>query len=378
MKPTGRAYARGDGGGLELAVTPKGTKVWRWRYRFAGAPQSVTLGRWPRMSLDHARKRREGLRRRVDAGENPAAGGRLLKARRTRVEEFGARWVAEVVRKARKNTAPVERLLEREVYPRLGRQAIAGVTSEDVQALVFAKRDAGRPAAAAAIRNTLKRMFDYARVCHIVTPNPAEATPLKFLGQRRSRSRTLSAAELRAFLGILRQAQTGSSRLGLRMALALELILLTLARKSELRLARWEHIDLDKRVWEIPAELSKTGVPHIVYLSGRAVEILEQLRRLAGRAEVVLPARESLTQPVTASALNKAVARVKWGMPGWTPHDLRRTGATILNELGYNADVIEKALNHAARGIRAVYNRAQYAEQRRQMLEEWATWLERL
>jgi integrase len=166
--------------------------------------------------------------------------------------------------------------------------------------------------------------------------------------------------------------------INLRLRMALKIILLTLCRKSELRLARWEHIDFARGVWEIPAELSKTGMPHIVYLSRQAVECLETLKRLAGRAQVVLPARWAVTQPICESTLNGLMLQVRWGIPHFTPHDLRRTGSTTLNELGYNADWIEKALNHSAKGIRGVYNRAQYGEQRRKMLQEWADWLERL
>jgi len=92
----------------------------------------------------------------------------------------------------------------------------------------------------------------------------------------------------------------------------------------------------------------------------------------------VLPAQSSRTQPLSPSALNTAIARVDWAMPHFTPHDLRRTGSTILNEQGYAPDWIEKALNHAVKGVRGVYNRAQYAEQRRQMLGEWAEWIEKL
>ena len=86
----------------------------------------------------------------------------------------------------------------------------------------------------------------------------------------------------------------------------------------------------------------------------------------------------SATQPMTPSALNKAIGRLEWGMEHFTVHDLRRTGSTALNEKGYPADVIEKALNHSVRGIRGIYNKAQYAEQRKKMLAEWAGWLEGL
>jgi integrase len=287
------------------------------------------------------------------------------------VRIFAERWLEEIVAKVRRDPEPVRRLLEREVYPWIGGTRVAYVRAEDLRRLVFRKRDAGREAAAGAMRQTLKRLFDYAVTCELVEANPMLATPMKFVAKRHPRRRTLSAAELRVFF-----ERTHDSRLGVVHGCVLRLILLTLCRKSELRLARWDQIDFERGIWEVPAELSKTGLPHIVYLSRQAAAELGQLKAFAARSQCVVPMRNGITEPVSASALNKAMTRVRWGMPKFTPHDLRRTGATILNEQGYDADVIEKALNHAVRGVRGIYNRAQYAEQRKAMLQEWADWLD--
>jgi integrase len=108
------------------------------------------------------------------------------------------------------------------------------------------------------------------------------------------------------------------------------------------------------------------------------VALFKRLKEMGGRAEVVLPMRDALTEPIGAAALNQAMARVKWGFPHFTPHDLRRTASTHLNEQGYNADWIEKALNHTPLGVRGTYNRAQFGEERRRMLQEWADYLEGL
>ncbi|HVC48475.1 MAG TPA: hypothetical protein VND90_14640 [Terracidiphilus sp.] len=168
--------------------------------------------------------------------------------------------MAEVVRKVRKDPRVVERYLERDVFPVIGGRPIASVTGPEVQKLIFERRDQGRPAAAAAIRHLLKRMFDYAQVCAVVQGNPADATPLKFVAQHRPRTRYLTEDELRTFKQRLRDP-----KLGLQTALVLELILLTLCRKSELLLARWEQVDLARGVWAAPPEASKTGGAHIVY-----------------------------------------------------------------------------------------------------------------
>ena len=145
-------------------------------------------------------------------------------------------------------------------------------------------------------------------------------------------------------------------------------------------LARWEHVDIGKAEWHIPAENSKTGKPHIVYLSPQALALFAELRSLAGGSELVLPGRGSLTKPFAHNAMNNALKVALRGqhIPTFTIHDLRRTASTLLHEHGWPADVVEKALNHTIGGVRGVYNRAEYAGQRREMLGFWGEYVEGL
>jgi integrase len=158
--------------------------------------------------------------------------------------------------------------------------------------------------------------------------------------------------------------------------------LLTLARKSELLLAKWKDVSLDAREWLIPAENAKTGKPHMVYLSTQVADMFLELKALAGDSELVMPGRSSLSKPFAKNALNKALEGLTFDMDPLTImnpltiHDLRRTGATLLTEQGFNKDVIEKALSHEREGIRAVYILAEYAEQRRKMLQWWADYVD--
>jgi integrase len=210
-------------------------------------------------------------------------------------------------------------------------------------------------------------------ICGIVTSNPTSATPNKFIAKRRDRERALSEAEIGLFLRRLT-----ASDLDGRLKCALRLILLTLVRKSELRLARWEHVDLTRGEWEIPPEASKTGKGQIVYLAPQAKRLFEQIAPLSARHGCVLATANSQNFPISASTLNRALNRYQAGMVHFTVHDLRRTAATRLSEMGYAADWIEKAMNHTIRGVRGVYNRAQYAEERRKMLTEWAASVDRM
>lgn len=370
LMPREKRYSLADGDGLQLTMMPSGRKSWAWRYRLHGAAGAIGLGVWPEMSLAQARAAMRQTRTAIEAGASREAA--QIVDKRITLADFGKRWMAEVVAKARKNPRTMERYLERDVYPLLGRRRVAEITGWEVQRLIFARRDAGRPEAAAALRYLLKRLFDYALVCGVIEKNPTDLTPLKYVTQHRSRSRTLSEAELRSFFQGVRNPHLG------RLGPALEIMLLTLCRKSELRLARWEHVDLARAEWHLPEELSKSGLPQIFYLSRQAVALFERLKKMAGLAEMVLPARNAIQVAMTPSTLNKAMERVHWGIPHFTPHDLRRTGSTLLNEMGYSADWIEIALGHVIPGIRGIYNRARYGAERRKMLQEWADWLDRL
>jgi integrase len=135
----------------------------------------------------------------------------------------------------------------------------------------------------------------------------------------------------------------------------------------ELLFARWADVHLDEVEWHIPAENSKTGTPHIVYLPKKAVGLFRELQALAGGSELVMPGRGSLTKPFAHNAINIALKKALQGqnIPVFTIHDLRRTASTLLHENGWPTDMVEKALNHTVGGVRGVYNRAEYAEQRR-------------
>ena len=193
----------------------------------------------------------------------------------------------------------------------------------------------------------------------------------RYIGRARSRSRVLTSPELRLYLRTIY-----ASNIRRQFKLAIHLLILTLSRKSELLQARWEHIDLEASEWMVPIEHAKTAKPHMVYLSKQAVALLRELKALAGDSELVLPGRGSLTRPFAANALNKALDGLTFEMDPLTIHDLRRTGATMLTEKGFNRDVIEKALSHEAKGIRAVYILAEYADPRRKMLQWWADYVD--
>jgi integrase len=343
---------------LGLEIQPSGIKSWRFRFKREGKPAKINLGRWPAVGLATARLRRDVL-----AG---------FKQGEITVKHFAEKYLRDVVSKTRRDIRGVERYFARDIFPRLGTRPISSIEADEVREIVFTRRDAGKPQAAIAIRNLLKRLWDYAIVCGVAAVNPATATPIKFIAKTTSRSRTLDENELRIFLRAI--------DLNRRLDIALLLILLTLTRKSELRLARWSEFNLYSipAEWNIPPEHSKMGNGQIVYLSRQAVELLQLLKPMIAGNTYVLPARGSRETPTGCSTLNRALGRIPHGLQHFTVHDLRRTASTMLAEQGNAPDVIEKALNHRLRGVRGIYNRAEYGPQRLKMLQEWADYLDKL
>ena len=376
LKPRPTRYFVTDDRGLSLEVYPTGGVAWRYRYRLNGKLEKVALGKYPALSLKAARAKRDALATTVAQGQSPAKQKQLHKvalANETTVREFGERYFTDVVTRDRKDTKILRRYLDKELYPAFGDRPLRNVAAADVQRIVFEKRDHGFPAAAADIRNLCKRMWDYALVRGLADTNPALALPVRFITKARPRTRALSPEEIRTYLQWL--YKSGIRR---QFKLALHLILLTLVRKAELQLAQWSHVDFDASEWHIPEQNSKMRKPHIVYLSAQAAELFHELKALAGNSDWVLPGRSGPQKPFAHNALNKALNGVNIPIDPFTIHDLRRTGSTRLHEAGFPSDVIEKALNHTIGGVRGIYNRAEYATQRREMLQIWADYVDAL
>src|ERR1035441_586823 len=374
LKPQAKRYLVSDDGGLSLDVLPSGKMAWLFRYRQGGKQERVTLGQYPALSLKAARAARDEKATQVANGKSPAAEEKQKRsglATNPTVREFGERYYKEQVVANWKDPKTIRRYLDNEIFPSLGDRLLKDVTALDVQALVYRKRDNGQVSAAIQLRSVIKQLFDYGIETRLVTVNPAAMVATRYIGKARKRSRVLTPTEIRLYLRTIYQ-----SNIRRQFKLALHIILLTLSRKSELLLARWEHVNFEAGEWLIPAENAKTAKPHIVYMSTQVAEMFQELKILAGGSELVMPGRGSLTKPFAANALNKALEGLTFDMDPLTIHDLRRTGATLLTERGFNKDVIEKALSHEAGGIRAVYIVAEYAEQRKKMLQWWADYVD--
>lgn len=378
LKPRDKTYTVTDDRGLYVEVFPTGGVVWRYRYRLNGKYEKLTLGKYPALTLKNARLKRDEAARQVAMGESPAKKKQQAKvagAEDATVTEFAERFFKDIQSRDRKNLTMPRRYLEKDILPHIGSKPVRDITAEDVRSVIWRKKEQGFDAAAGQVRGLLKRMLDYALTCGLIQANPVMALPMRHVYRAAARERALTPEEIRQFL---RAMQTSNIRR--QFKIAFQLILMTLVRKSELMLAQWKDVHSVEGEWHIPVENSKTGKPHIVYLSTQAQTLFKELKPLASSSAWVLPGRGTLAKPFASNALNQALKVSLQGqeIPAFTIHDLRRTASTLLHEQGWVSDVVEKALNHTIGGVRGVYNRAEYAEQRRKMLQAWADYIDGL
>lgn len=379
LKPrVGKRFSKADGGGLLLDVTPAGVRSWIFRYRLNGKREKVGIGRYPQVSLKQARAERDKMAAKVRTGKSPFQERRSARAGSLTdptVRDFGDRYYREQVQKRLKAPEQIRRYLDSAIYPTIGDRKLKDITALDVQRLVYRKRDNGHPAAAMRIRMVLKQVFDYAIEIQLAPMNPAAMVATRYIGKATRRSRNLGPNEIREYLRVVYQG--GMRR---QFKLALHLILLTLVRKSMLRLARWAEVNFDAAEWIIPKENMKgrrgEEREHVVYMSTQVQALFRELQELAGDSELVLPGRGSTRKPFASNALNKALEGLTFKIDPFTIHDLRRTASTQLREHGWNEDVVEKALSHEKGGVAGIYNRAQYAAERKRMLQWWADYVD--
>ena len=204
--------------------------------------------------------------------------------------------------------------------------------------------------------------------------NPAADIKPSSIAIFKPRERTLTPEEIGLFFRTLDAIGAMGT-----MKMALKLVLITMVRKGEFTNATWDEIDFKKWTWTIPSDRMKGSRAHVIYLPKQAQDILVGLQMCAGGSEYLVPGRYNFRKPLSNAALNSLIDRtVKIinedgeHIQDFTVHDMRRTASTLLHEAGYPSDWIEKALAHEQKGVRAVYNKAEYARQRAYMLQQWA------
>lgn len=377
LKPKEARYFVADGNGLVLEVMTSGSKIWRFRYSLHGRRQPLlTIGDYPAVSLQDARERTRKYAEIVAKGISPVADAKKDRGAMKRLDTvkiFAEEWyLIQLASKSPEYQRTVKRALEKDVYPAIGNKPLEDVTPGDVLAICDEIKKRSAPKMALTTRNIIKRLFEHAVARQLATINPAHAVVARFVATQSSRTRVLSPEEIGT---VLRSIQTSDIRRTHK--LALHLLVLTMTRKSELTEAEWSEFFLDEAVWRIPAARMKKSREHWVYLPTQAVSMLRELQSLAASEQYVFPSAYGRgDRPIAKSTLNQAVRALSLDVQHFVLHDFRRTASTHLHEMGLPSDAIEKALAHEIKGIKGVYNRAQYADERRRILQVWADFVD--
>jgi len=392
-KPGDKPVKLTDGGGLYLEVRPTGAKLWRYRYRIAGKENVFAAGEYfndkreGHLSLQNARTERDKARKFVREGIHPAHHKQAEKRRRdaenTNTFEGVAReWIAQgkAIRKERGKekrgwtayySRQVESFLERDVFLYIGKMPIREVTAAHVLEIIMRVHGRGAETVALLVRQWVSAIFRYAVATLRADADPAAVLKGAIKRPPVDHHKPLSQAQIADFVKAL--DSYGGYR---NTVIAFRLMLLTFVRTVELRAAKWEEFDLERAIWRIPAERMKMRELHLVPLSVQAVELLRELYTYTGGRKLLFPNLRDPNTCMTATTLNRALERMGFngkGSIGFSAHGFRATASTILNEIGYRGVVIERQLAHAERNkVRASYNQAEYLEERRTMMQQWA------
>jgi integrase len=380
LKPDQKPYKVSDGLGLYLLVQPNGSRLWRFKYRYAGKEKLAALGGYPETGLAEARTRRDELRRLHAGGVDPVAYRRAADEARVAAAENSFKVVADEWFQTKspgwvpKHAAKIIERLKRDVYPWLGKRPIAEVVSPEVLAVLRRIEERGAIETAHRALGDISAIFRYA-----IATSRAVSDPCRDLRGALSPRKEIHLAAItdpKKIPGLLNAIHGYQG--GLVVRCALRLAPLVFVRPGELRSARWTDIDLEAAEWRFVA--SKTNQSHIVPLASQAVAILRELQPLTGRSELVFPGERSPLRPMSENTVNAALRSLGISKDEMTGHGFRAMARTILEEnLKFPAHLIEAQLAHSVRDSNGrAYNRTTHIEERRGMMQRWADYLDAL
>lgn len=378
-KPMDKAYKLTDGGGMYLLVKPNGSKYWRLKYRFVGKEKMLSIGVYPDVSLADARQKRDEARKILAAGGDP---GEVKKADKLAHKLSTENTFEAIAREWHKQKADRWSLryrdeiidtFEKDIFPYLGRRPITEIKPMELLETLRRLEKRGALEKMRKVRQRCGEVFRYAIVTGRAEYNPAPDLATALATPKKTHFPFLTAEELPYFIKDL-AGYTGS----VITKTATQIIMQTGVRTQELRFARWEDIDFEKRLWEIPPEVMKMKRPHIVPLSEQVVELFQSLKPITGMYPLVFVGRNDRTKPISKESVNQVIELL--GYKGrLTGHGFRHTMSTILHEQGFNSAWIETQLAHVDKNaIRGTYNHAHYLEGRREMMQWYGDYIDGL
>lgn len=378
-KQRSKPYLLRDGQGLHLLITPNGAKLWRLRYRFGGKQNMLSFGAFPDVSIAAARGKRDEARKLLAAGIDPSRQKKLDKLAAASAAKNTFRAIAEehLANLEENGTAPSTMIKNRwylfDLAAPLANIPITEITPAEILALLKKIEKSGRRETAKKVRGAIGSVFRLAITTLRATNDPTY--PLR---------RALLKPVVTPRPAITDERQLGALMLAIdeydgwpTLKASLQLLALTMVRPGEVRYMRRSEVIWPKSMWRIPAERMKMRRPHDVPLSRQALAVLQGVWDLSQADGLVFPSIRSAVRPLSENAMNSALRRIGYAKEEMCAHGFRASASTILNERGYNRDVIEAALAHQDEDqVRRAYNRALYWPERVKLLQDWADLLD--
>lgn len=381
-KETGRVLKFADGQGLYLLAKPSGTRCWRLKYRFAGKEKLLALGVYPEVSLKEAREKREWARKLLADNQDPSQIKRERKLQayteaENTFEKLAREWFEQQrVILTKKHVDALIARFERDVFPHIGAMPLSAIKPTYILEVCRKVEDRKAYDVARRIKQSCGQIFRYGIASGRVDRDPTQDIKDALRPYKLEHYPTLDIREVPEFI---RALDRNEARLFPDTRLAMKLLMLTFVRTSELINAPWSEIDLDEATWIIPASRMKMRRDHIVPLSRQVIEILRELKERNGHREWVFPNHFRPRKPMCNATIVRALMRM--GYKGrMTGHGFRALAMTAIKEkLGYRHEVIDRQLAHAQTSkIIAAYDRAQFLDDRRRMMQEWADYLDKI
>ena len=384
LKPGGSAQKHADGGGLYLYVSPSGGKLWRLDYRYAGKRKTLSLGAYPTVSLKDARQKRETVKEQLADNIDPGERKKERKAAVLAAEQEKATTFEAVAREwyAKKTTGftpghqkKILSRLENMLFPHIGNILFSELEPSDILGAIRHAENRGAVETAHRLAQLTGQVSRYARLVGYTKFDVAAGLSEALPSAPKNHYATITDPKE---VGHLLRAIDGYQG-DISISYALKLLPYTFVRSGEIRGASWQEINLSAAEWIIPASRMKMKRPHVVPLAKQVIALLEDLREFTGGHGHLFPSPQSRSRHISDMGLLNALRRLGYNKEQMTIHGFRSMASTLLNEQGYRPDVIEVQLAHGEKNaIRDAYNRAEYLPERRQMMQEWADYLDEL
>jgi integrase len=390
-KPKEKPYKLADEKGMFLLINPNSSKYFRLKYRFAGKEKVLALGVYPETSLKEAREKRDTARKQIADGIDPSeirSKAKTEKAiaidRQQRIEdgiplkdsfkEVALAWLYSTAHKVKPHTLQKkQRRFELHVFPVIGDSEISAVTSPDVYKVIKPLIEAKGLETAHRTHAEISSVFAYAIAHGITSYDPAQAVAGQIPAQKVKHRAALT--EPKDVGQLLRDIYCYQGTFVVQCAFRFSP--LVFQRPGEIRQMEWKDVDLDTKEWRY--FVTKTEVQHIVPLSTQALAILNEIKPLTGNGQYVFPSSRGDGRPMSNGTISMALKTLGYDSSVMTPHGFRSIASTLLNEQGWSPDAIERQLCHMPKDqVRAAYNRAQYLDERRRMMQAWADYLDGL